>query len=215
MSSNNTYYVYAYLRNKDSETAKAGTPYYIGKGTGWRAYAEHRTGKCGVKTPDDKSNIVFLEHNLTNVGACAIERRLIRWYGRKDKENGILENRTDGGDGWNGSVPWNKGTKGVVKAWNKGLTKEDDSRISSGGVRTEEWRANQSKIMTGWKFGPQSDERKAKTSIKTKGVKRGPQPAEVCLAKSLANKGKPWTAARRAAHEKKKLSGNDVTSASL
>lgn len=25
------YYVYAYVRSKDSKTAKAGTPYYIGK----------------------------------------------------------------------------------------------------------------------------------------------------------------------------------------
>lgn len=29
MSNNNTYYVYAYLRNKDSKTAKKGSPYYI------------------------------------------------------------------------------------------------------------------------------------------------------------------------------------------
>jgi len=26
------FYVYAYVRSKDSTTAKAGTPYYIGKG---------------------------------------------------------------------------------------------------------------------------------------------------------------------------------------
>lgn len=31
MTSTNIYYVYAYIRSKDSETARAGTPYYIGK----------------------------------------------------------------------------------------------------------------------------------------------------------------------------------------
>jgi hypothetical protein len=37
------YYVYAYLRTKDSKTAKAGTPYYIEKGKDKRAYDLNRT----------------------------------------------------------------------------------------------------------------------------------------------------------------------------
>jgi len=90
----NIYYVYAYLRSKDSLTAKAGTPYYIGKGVNGRAYQKH-----SVSVPKDKDKIVFLETKLTNVGALALERRMIRWYGRKDLDTGILHNRTDGGDG--------------------------------------------------------------------------------------------------------------------
>lgn len=95
MTSTNIYYVYAYIRSKDSETAKAGTPYYIGKGCKKRAWDNLK----GHRTPKDKSRIVILESNLTEIGAFAIERRLIEWWGRKDLSTGILFNKTSGGEG--------------------------------------------------------------------------------------------------------------------
>lgn len=85
------YYVYIYLRKQDL------TPYYVGKGRRGRAYQTHN-----VKVPQDKSRIVFVATGLTEIGSVALERWLIRWYGRKDNYTGILRNLTDGGEGISG-----------------------------------------------------------------------------------------------------------------
>lgn len=89
----NNFYVYMYIRSKDSITAKAGTPYYIGKGRGRRRFEAH-----GVTIPREEYNVIVF-NNLLEIGAFSIERKLIRWFGRKDLGTGILHNRTDGGDG--------------------------------------------------------------------------------------------------------------------
>jgi hypothetical protein len=90
------FYVYAYIRSKTSDSGKEGTPYYIGKGTNKRAFSSHGS----IRVPQ-KGFVVFIENNLSEIGAYALERRLISWWGRKI-DGGCLLNKCIGGPGVEG-----------------------------------------------------------------------------------------------------------------
>lgn len=92
MSEEDLFYVYAYLRDDL-------TPYYIGKGSRDRAWKSHvRTNGTNL-LPKDPNKIVILKKFLSEAEAYDYESDLIKYYGRKDLGNGILQNRTDGGRG--------------------------------------------------------------------------------------------------------------------
>jgi hypothetical protein len=84
----NLFYTYAWLRED-------GTPYYIGKGKGKRAWSkDHKP--CHPPVLD---RIIILKKNLTEEQAFKHEIYMIAVFGRKDKGTGILRNCSDGGEG--------------------------------------------------------------------------------------------------------------------
>jgi len=87
-----------------------------------------------VKVPADRARIIILENNLSEIGALALERRMIKWYGRKDIGTGILRNLTDGGD-----MPPN--VKGIIRSTEY---REKMSKIKTGFIFSEDARKNMS-----------------------------------------------------------------------
>ncbi len=116
----NDYYTYAFLRED-------GTPYYIGKGRGERAFRK-RQGR--VQPPAEKSRILLLKKNLTEEEAFRHEVYMIAVLGRKDNDTGILWNFTDGGEGGAGKR-LSEETKQKISETKKGrkLSEETKNRI--------------------------------------------------------------------------------------
>lgn len=97
------FYVYVYLRASDSRDGNwpAGSPYYVGKGTGRRAWK--RRGD-DIARPKDPNNIVIVAEGLESEDAFTLEAQLTHRLGRINKGTGCLRNRTDGGLGGNGAI---------------------------------------------------------------------------------------------------------------
>jgi hypothetical protein len=147
----NLFYTYAYLRDD-------GSPYYIGKGIGNRAYSKHRKH---IKVPN-KNRILILKNNLTEEDAFKHEIYMISVFGRKDLGNGILINLSNGGDGVSGYKHTGLSKyKMQIKALDRPpVSKETKEKIS--------------KTLKGRKKSPLSEEQKKKISeTKKKNFKEG------------------------------------------
>lgn len=144
------YYVYMYLRSRDSNTVsngKIGTPYYVGKGCKYRAWEKHQN----VRVPKDISNIIIIAQELTEEAAFRIEQVQIAIWGRVNNSTGVLRNKTEGGEGSSGfrhtdetkqkmseqrkgRIPWNKGgtmpehVRNQLASVNKGKTLTEEHK---------------------------------------------------------------------------------------
>jgi len=191
------YYIYAYIRQD-------GTPYYIGKGKNNRAWNKH----YNIKRPKNEKQIVIMESNLTEIGALALERFYIRWYGRKDNGTGILRNMTDGGEGVHNRVGWkhSEETKNKIKESNIGKIRSAESNLKQsksmknknlGMKKSQEMKEKLSKSLKGRKKSEEwvkkinnNPEKIRKTAEKHRGMKRS---AEAREKMSKAAKGRiPW-----------------------
>ena len=159
--SQNKYYVYLYLRED-------GTPYYVGKGQGRRAFKNSRRR---MKKPSDKTKIIFHSENLTEHDAFALEKELIEKYGRKDNDTGILRNLTNGGEGTSG-IKWTPERRAAKSNLTKKqfLTPESRSKHSKKikeNHNTPEFKERQSKIMKEILSTPEYKEKHSKKQKET------------------------------------------------
>ena len=180
------YYVYSYLREDYS-------PYYIGKGSGKRAYTK---GPKEVRPPRDKSRVKIIKADLTEEEAFLLEKLYILMFGRVDLGTGILRNKSDGGDGSSGYIVSpeerkrrSERMKGVTRpqwiydkiaASNTGKKASAETRAKQSAARkgrkcTEEHKRKVSEAKKGFKH---TDEAKQKMSAARKGKQLSPEHVE-------------------------------------
>jgi hypothetical protein len=134
----NKYYVYTHLNPQTNEI------FYVGLGYGQRAWVMKGRNRFWINyvNKHGKPIIKIYKKNLNRQKAALIEIKLIKKFGRRIKNQGLLVNICDGGEG------------------------------NTGYKHTEEWKINHSKTQTGKKLGPLSYEAKQKISISLKGKER-------------------------------------------
>jgi hypothetical protein len=162
------FYTYLWFRED-------GTPYYVGKGRGKRAYTN--VGHA-VRRPKERSRI-FVQCWESEEKAFEMEKWYISFFGRKDLGTGILRNMTDGGDGPSGWVPTEE-------------TKTKISKSLMGHVISEETRAKQ---RTARKLRVFTEEMRKSMSAAQKGRK--------CPWVAIRNKENPTFLGRKHTEETK------------
>jgi hypothetical protein len=178
----NDYYTYAYLR-------KDGTPYYIGKGRGKRAFSKARRN-----SPPPQERILFLKKNLTEEEAFRHEVYMIAVFGRKDLGTGILRNLTDGGEGASGKV-----------------VSEETRAKTRGKKRPPEVGEKIRQAKLGKKRDPETI-RKMSEGRKGKGCRPCSEETKKKIGDANRGRSRPWSEERREKYRRKVAEGRMIIS---
>ena len=176
------FYVYAFLRED-------GSPYYVGKGTGNRAWCKRRTVP---HRPVDSSRIIILKDTLTETEAFSEEIRLIRFHGRKDNGTGILRNLTDGGEGMSNPSVETRAKQSEARSGennpNFGKKASAETRAKNSAANTGENNHNFGKFGENHsRFGKKDS---AETRAKKSAAKIGKKQSAEHIAKRLATQAR-------------------------
>lgn len=177
------FYVYLYTRSHNSHNGPVGSPYYVGKGCGRRAWSRRHH----VRPPRNEAHIVIISDGMTEPDALQLEMLLIYRYGRVDRGTGCLVNRTDGGEftpAFRGNTSGMKGRKHRPES----LEKMAAAKLGrKRGPNPPEWNA---RIAAGNRGNAKSPETRAKISAAKMGQGTGKRPPEWCAAVSRGKMGK-------------------------
>ena len=196
------YYVYAYLRQRDSKRGSAGTPYYIGKGAGYRIH--QKGGHPFLPSPERRIKIA---ENLTEQAALDLEMELIEKYGRiKYDEGGILYNMSLGGEGYS-IHRTEESRQAAIRAY-KESDRYKELQVKNRKIRQERMRADTEEGRMLRKKKSESDKRwrdnpKYKDKILQKKKEYYENNKEKLLAKEKARRSTPEGKAKKAAMDKR------------
>ena len=110
------FYVYVHKKKTNGEV------FYVGKGSGKRAWSAFGRNSLWKRTADKYGWLVeIVQDNLQDWYAFELERDLISYYGRRDLGHGNLTNMSDGGDGPSKMNP-EAVKRALVLTLNRGIT---------------------------------------------------------------------------------------------
>jgi hypothetical protein len=149
-------YVYRHIRLDKN------VPFYIGIGSDnlyKRAYIKSRSKHWKSITKKTKYEVEIVLDNLSWEEACEKEKEFIKLYGRTDKNEGTLVNKTDGGEG----------SLGAIRNLSQEVEEERRKKIAQanvGRIRTDLTRYNKSRSGTNHPYYGKSSPKKGKKDKK-------------------------------------------------